>query len=343
MLLALVLALGGGLFAYAIGLAVRRHASTLGLIDVPNARSSHDTPTPRGGGLGIVGGTVGGALLLPLLHISMPLGTLVALVAGGLVVAAVSLVDDVGGVPAPIRLLVHLGLGVGVVLLVGPVSSLDLGLLGTVSLGWSAGPLSVVWIAGIINAYNFMDGIDGLAAGQSMATAGAWVICGLAVGRNDIAALGLLLAATSTGFLLHNWTPARLFMGDVGSSFLGYTLGLLTVIGAHEGPRLATAGVVFLWPFVFDTALTLARRAIRRENILAAHRSHFYQRLIATGWTHGRVLRLYLGLAVSSAAVGVALAFDSRGSAAALALLLPASVATIWILVQRRERQLIQP
>lgn len=339
----LALAIAGGLLAYSIGAAVRRHASRLGLIDVPNARSAHDTPTPRGGGIGIVFGTVGGSLLLPTLGVPVPAGMLFALVVGGLLVAAVSFLDDVGGVRASIRLFVHLGLGAAVVLLVGPIAMVDLGPLGPAPLKWTAVPLTVLWIAGIINAYNFMDGIDGLAAGQSLATAGAWVVVGLGVGRGDIAALALLIAGTSAGFLLHNWTPARLFMGDVGSAFLGYALGLLVVIGAQDDPGLATAGVVFLWPFVFDTALTLARRAIRMENIFAAHRSHFYQRLLATGCSQHGVLALYLGLAVTSAAAGSAVALDLPGSSMALALLLPAMVATVWILVQWREARSIHP
>ena len=215
-----MLALASSLFAYA------RDWQFAPCADVrpdrrPNARSSPPRRR-RAAQPGIVGGTIGGVLLLPLLHLSLPAGALAALVIGGLGVAGISLLDDIGGVPAPLRLLVHVGLGVGVVFLVGPVPALDLGLFGTVSLGPLAGPLTVLWIAGMINAYNFMDGIDGLAAGQSLATAGAWVVCGLLIGRNDLSAIGLLIAASSAGFLLHNWMPARLFMGDVGA-FL-YTL-----------------------------------------------------------------------------------------------------------------------
>jgi UDP-N-acetylmuramyl pentapeptide phosphotransferase/UDP-N-acetylglucosamine-1-phosphate transferase len=332
-----VLALTAGVLSYLIGDLVRRHAARLRLLDVPNTRSSHEKPTPRGGGLGIVCGTVGGMLLLPSLCFPIPAPILAALTAGGLIVAAVSLADDIGGLVALIRLLVHLGLGVGAVLLVGPVSSVDLGSLGTVELGWIATPITVVWMAGIINAYNFMDGIDGLAAGQAVATSAAWTMVGVGLGRIDLAAIGLLIGATSAGFLLHNWHPARLFMGDVGSAFLGYTLGLLVVIGAQTDPTMAVAGVVMLWPFVFDTAVTLVRRTVRRENILAAHRLHLYQRLVASGWSHRVVTSLYLALAMLSAALGIGLVFEARWSVPAAIFCLPAMVLGVWVLVRWRE------
>ena len=104
---------------------------------------------------------------------------------------------------------------------------------------------------------------------------------------------GLLLSGASLGFLIHNWAPARIFMGDVGSTFLGFTFAVIPVIAAARDPKLAIAGALLVWPFVLDTLFTLIRRLSRKENVFAAHRSHLYQRLILTGVSHGVVSLIY--------------------------------------------------
>jgi UDP-N-acetylmuramyl pentapeptide phosphotransferase/UDP-N-acetylglucosamine-1-phosphate transferase len=123
--------------------------------------------------------------------------------------------------------------------------------------------------------------------------------------EEDIAILGLLILASSLGFLIHNWQPARIFMGDVGSTFLGFTSAALPVIAYQRDPKLALAGVLMVWPFVFDTLYTVFRRLRKRENIFAAHRSHLYQRLVSTGVTHRVVSSLYSFLAFAGLALAV--------------------------------------
>jgi Fuc2NAc and GlcNAc transferase len=330
--------MAAGVVALVIGLIVIRHAGRLGLIDIPNQRSSHVLPTPRGGGVGIAVATLGGIALLPLLSIALPLAAQIALLGGGLGVAAISLVDDCRGVHAVWRLAAHLAAGVGVVMALGPITAIDLGEL-TIPLGWAAAPLSVVWVAGAINAFNFMDGIDGIASAQAIVTATAWALIGLLAGHMELAACAFIIAGATAGFLVHNVPPARLFMGDVGSAFLGFMLAVLPLIAAPRvGPAAGTIGVVLLWPFIFDTALTLLRRAARGERLVAAHRSHYYQRLIVSGWTSGRTLALYVTLAVAAAAIGVALVAGIRSAPLAAAVVLPVMAAVVFGLVNSRER-----
>ena len=152
-----------------------------------------------------------------------------------------------------------------------------------------------------INAYNFMDGIDGLAGSQTVVAGLGWLVPGGIVG---LPIFGVLVAGSSLGFLGHNWPPTRIFMGDVGSVFLGFTLAVLAVIGGLAHPRLPLAGLLVVWPFVFDTTFTIVRRLRRGENIFAAHRSHLYQRLVIAGYSQRAVTLLYAGLAL----VGVVLA-----------------------------------
>ncbi len=150
-----------------------------------------------------------------------------------------------------------------------------------------------------------MDGADGIAGGQGIVAGLGWFVLGCLGGQQLTALLGLLLAAGCFGFLGHNWAPAKVFMGDVSSTFLGFTFAAAALMASREDPRLLTAGALLVWPFVFDTLFTLALRLGRGENLAAAHRSHLYQRLIIAGFKHSDVSALYMGCA----AAGAALAF----------------------------------
>ena len=331
------LAIAGCSVSWLIGALLRQLAAFFPLIDVPNPRSSHVTPMPRGGGLGIVAGTVGGLLLLRPLGLEMAPVSLWALVGGGTVVAAVSFVDDLRHVPAGVRLGVHLAAAMFAAVLVGSMSAVDPARLGVEHLGWIALPVTVLWIAGMTNAYNFMDGIDGLAGTQAVTAAASWAVIGWWLGHGELAAVGVLITATTLGFLAHNWSPARLFMSDVGSAFLGYALAVTTVIASQEHAVLAVAGGVLLWPFIFDPVYTMIRRAKRRENLLTAHRSHLYQRLVAAGWGHRAVCGLYLILAGLAAVTGLALVANVPWAPVVTAAYLAGSVVAVGGLVYRAE------
>ena len=162
------------------------------------------------------------------------------------------------------------------------------------------------------NAFNFMDGIDGI-AGITAAVAGAAIAAAAGcLGLGPVAAVGLAFAGASIGFLTSNWPPARIFMGDVGSAFCGFLIAALPLLGGEtHGPRLAIVAAVAMWPFIFDTAFTLCRRAARGENVFKAHRSHLYQRLVIAGWSHRAVSTLYGGLSAMAAALAIAPLHDA--------------------------------
>ncbi|MDQ6959827.1 MAG: hypothetical protein Q9M27_02270, partial [Mariprofundaceae bacterium] len=164
----------------------------------------------------------------------------------------------------------------------------------TLSLGWFGNVLAALGIVWLINLYNFMDGIDGLAGGEAVTVAvGGAILLGLG-GAMDLALVALLLAAASGGFLIWNWPPARIFMGDVGSGFLGYVFAIIALASEKAGAVPAIVWVVLLAIFIFDATYTLMWRVLNGERWYAAHRSHAYQRLVQGGWSHLRVTNTLL-------------------------------------------------
>jgi len=299
-----------GIAATAIGttVCVRRlgvWADRSGLHDLPNQRSSHARPIPRIGGVAIVLITSLAAVLAGGMFPDATVA-IAASVLPALAIAGVSLADDVRGVPIAARFGVHVAAAVAATALLGPVQSFELGSFGTVGLGGLAWPLTLLWIVGLTNAFNFMDGIDGI-AGITAVVAGA-VIAAVATvcGAPAVAVVAVALAAAAVGFLRNNWQPAAIFMGDVGSTFIGF---LLATLPLAAGRPLAAAMVAVVaasvWPFIVDTAFTIVRRAIRRENVLRAHRGHLYQRLVATGLSHATVASIYGGLSLVGGTLAV--------------------------------------
>ena len=265
---------------------VRAGAWRLGLLDRPNERSSHQTVTPRTGGLGIVIGLLAGLLLAP-----ADLGPpgLRALLAGGLLVAGVGLVDDRFGLPAWPRLAIQLIAASGLVWTTGGLERLPLPPPLDLALGVAGPPLTVLWVVGVVNFYNFMDGIDGLAGLQGAVTAGALTLA-FAPGAPSAAALAAALAGACAGFLVYNWAPASVFLGDTGSGLLGYTLAGLALVAppgrSHEAAMVVMAS---LWLFLADAGICLGRRVVAGSRWHAAHREHLYQRWVAAGASHARV------------------------------------------------------
>ncbi|MBX3053008.1 MAG: glycosyltransferase family 4 protein [Caldilineaceae bacterium] len=276
------------------------------MLDIPNERSSHTHPTPRGGGLVIVVCTLLGLWLSDWFFAArIPVQAMAGYSLGAALIALVSWLDDLRSLSNRIRFSAHAAGALLILLAVGFWQEVDLPFVGFVHWGWLGVPFTFLWVVGLTNAYNFMDGIDGLAGSQAVIAGAGWAGLGWLGGEPLVSLLGLLVAGSSFGFLLHNWPPARIFMGDVGSAFLGFTFAALSVLAAQQNPRLAVAGILLLWPFLFDTAFTFLRRLRRRENVFAAHRSHLYQRLVIAGYSHRTVTLLYSGLAL----VGVVLAF----------------------------------
>jgi Fuc2NAc and GlcNAc transferase len=263
-----------------------------GRLDVPNERSSHVVPTPRGGGLALAAvvllGCAGGTALGWL-----PLELGMALVGGGIMVGAIGLLDDWYSLPAPPRLLVHVAAAVWTLAWLGGMPRVDVG-VGSVALGvvgWVVAVLGIVWA---VNFYNFMDGIDGIAGGEAVAVGLAGGVLLLLSGAADLAGVAFLIAAAALGFLLWNWAPARIFLGDVGSGLLGFLFAALAVASENRGAVPMLLWVLLLGVFVVDSTVTLLRRAMEGEAVFDAHRKHAYQRSVQAGWSHARVSTLVL-------------------------------------------------
>lgn len=299
-------------------------------LDYPNERSSHTVPTPRGGGVGIVIGFLLGLSAWVALGGPLPPRAL-GWLAGALLVAGVSLVDDVRPLPVLPRLVIHLA--AAVLVAVAGAQGGDVPLVVAI-------PLAFLWLTLITNVFNFMDGIDGIASAQAVSAGAAYAVVGTLQGNPLIGAAGALVAASALGFLPFNLPRARLFMGDVGSTFLGFTLGALALLGnlGVGGARLPFAvGVIALAPFLFDAGVTLARRLLRGERWFEPHRTHYYQRLVRAGRTHGQVSALYAVLGAIAAVAAVASAQGERAWTIGLvAAFLPmlGVVAAVWRLEQ---------
>ena len=258
-------------------------------MDHPNERSLHATPTPRIGGVGIMAGL--GVAAGWLMGAGLLQGTLpVVLTAFGL--AAVSVLDDVRGLPVALRFLAHFA-AAGACLL-------TLGLSGGVLL---AGTLAVVWMT---NLYNFMDGSDGLAGGMAVVGFGALAAAAWLGGDAGLGTLCAAIAAAALAFLRFNFPPARIFMGDAGSIPLGFMAAAVGILGAQKNIWSWLFPVLVFSPFIADASVTLARRALRGEKVWRAHRSHYYQRAVLLGASHRQLALAAYALMLA----GVALAFS---------------------------------
>ena len=258
---------------------LRRYALARSLLDIPNARSSHSIPTPRGGGVAIV---ISFLLALPLLA---GMGLLAwsqiwALLGAGAGIAVLGFIDDHRHVAARWRLLGHFAAAGWALLWLDGAPPLRL--FGTdLQLGWAGGVLAAVYLVWLLNLYNFMDGIDGLASIEAICVClgGALLVLLFGLGTSQVALylLPLLLAAAVLGFLVWNFPPARIFMGDAGSGFLGISIGILSLQAAWAAPQLLWCWLILLGVFVVDATFTLGRRLQRGDKVYEAHRSHAYQ------------------------------------------------------------------
>lgn len=265
--------------------AVRRWCIARGLYDPVTPRSSHTRPVPRLGGVAIVFVSLAGLLYA---------GTRLApLAAAFLLMAVVGLRDDLKPVPAKFRLLLQIAAAAIVVAGCGYFRS-----VGELPLGWLGPVATGIWIVGMMNAFNFMDGIDGIAGGQALVAAIGWAVIALRLGDTTLFLLVGWIGAAVLGFLVHNWWPARIFMGDSASAPLGLLFASLPLLTPAPDALLVPAALL-VWPFLLDTFFTFVRRALRRENVLEAHRSHLYQRMVIAGYSHASVALLYIALAAT--------------------------------------------
>jgi UDP-N-acetylmuramyl pentapeptide phosphotransferase/UDP-N-acetylglucosamine-1-phosphate transferase len=254
-------------------------------LDAPNERSLHEHPVPRTGGIAIAAG-VGAACLF-----GRGFPDSILLIAGGL--AIVSFADDLMGLPAALRLILHLAAAAAAV-------AFDLQAPALVAI------LLAFAIAWATNAYNFMDGADGLAAGMAIFGFGAYAVAAHLAGAGPFSTLCAAIAAAAAAFLPFNWHPARLFMGDAGAVPLGFLAAALGVAGWGGGLWPLWFPALVFGPFLGDATLTLARRLGRRERVWQAHRDHYYQRLVRMGLGHQRTALLEYAAMAACALIALA-------------------------------------
>jgi Fuc2NAc and GlcNAc transferase len=250
---------------------LRRYALAASLLDIPNARSSHSLPTPRGGGVAIVVVFLLGSLILFQYEL-LSSAALWAFLGAGAWIAVVGFIDDHQHIPARWRLLAHFIAAAWGLFWLG-LPTLSLFGIELTTLGYVLAAFYLVWL---LNLYNFMDGIDGLASIEAISVCVGGVLLLLGTGSTDEYPLLLLIMAVA-GFLLWNFPPAKIFMGDAGSGFLGITLGLFSLQAAHQSPQLFYSWLILLGVFIVDATWTLIRRFLRGEKVYEAHRSHGYQ------------------------------------------------------------------
>jgi Fuc2NAc and GlcNAc transferase len=283
-----VAALGALVTSTVLTGVVRQLALRHGLLDFPNQRSSHSAPTPRGGGtaIAIVSG-IALALLGSLGALESKLVT--ALLGGGVAVAMVGFLDDRRRLSATIRLAVHAAAALWALLLLGGLPAVQVGghVVDFGWAGWVIGALGIIWV---LNLFNFMDGIDGLAAGEAVFVAWAGAFLSIVAGAGaEASSAAIVVGAAALGFLVWNWAPARLFMGDTGSGYLGYVLAVIAIAGARDNPTALLSWLILGGVFFTDATVTLLHRLLRRERVFEAHRSHAYQRLARRWHSHSRV------------------------------------------------------
>ena len=267
-----------------------RHSFVRTVVDRPTARSSHSLPTPRGGGLSIVAVTTCGVLVLAAIGF-VPLRLAGPLVIGGLGVAAVGFCDDIRSVSVRVRMLTHLGAALLAVYWLGGTrlagAELELGVAEVI--------LRVLTVAWMLNLFNFMDGIDGLAASE-----GAFILLGGAalalIGASPRMGPALIAGAACLGFLKWNWSRASIFMGDVGSGYLGYTIAVIALHSAQTGRVNLYAWTMLAALFLVDATLTLLRRLMLGRPIFQAHRTHAYQWVARRWQSHVRVTKAAIGI-----------------------------------------------
>lgn len=266
--------------SYLLTYCLRRYALHKSLLDIPNGRSSHTVPTPRGGGVAIV---MSYLAALAWLHGAdlIDLSALMALLGAGLLIAALGFLDDHGHIAARWRLLGHFVAAAWGLFWLGGLPAIHL--FGTeFDLGLTGDVLAAFYLVWLLNLYNFMDGIDGIASVEAITVClGAVVIYTLS-GFPGLIGLPVLLSCAVAGFLIWNFPPAKIFMGDAGSGFLGIILGILSLQAAWISSQLLWAWLILLGVFIVDATVTLIRRLIRGDKIYEAHRSHAYQ--FASRW-----------------------------------------------------------
>lgn len=259
---------------YALTACLRRYALANSLMDIPNQRSSHTVPTPRGGGVAVVVSFIlaAGALY----YFDVVTTSLLLAIAAGVGVAIAGFLDDHGHIAARWRLLAHFFAAIVAVYGLGGLPPLELA-GSSYSLGAVGHIIAVFFLVWMLNLYNFMDGIDGIASIQVISTCLGGAVLYTLTGQPEVGVLPIVLASCAAGFLVWNFPPARIFMGDAGSGFLGFVLGVLALQAGWVNSPLFFSWLILLGVFIVDATFTLLVRLLHGERVYEAHRNHAYQ------------------------------------------------------------------
>ncbi len=308
---------------------VRRYAIRRSLMDIPNERSSHTVPTPRGGGIAIaIAGIIGVVMLWS--RSMVPGWLLAGFCLPGIAIAVVGLVDDAVRLSSLVRFAVHMAACVvGLLMIPDAAQAVFAGLHAPELLLQLVLVIALVWA---VNLFNFMDGIDGLAGIEAVYVAAAILLLAFVNGEPQSGLPAAVIGAAALGFLAYNWSPARLFMGDVGSGFLGYALGFLMLTAIADGVNI-WAAITVVGTFVTDATVTLLTRILRGEKAHQAHRTHAYQHLAQHWGSHGKVTALFIAINLLwLLPLGLLIQVDVvPGPIAALLAYLPLVLAAGWI------------
>jgi Fuc2NAc and GlcNAc transferase len=332
-------AIGTFLFAWFATALVRRHALRNAILDVPNVRSSHVTPTPRGGGLAIVIAFLGALAFLVSVGLLQPSLAFV-LAAGGGAVALTGYLDDRKTLPASIRICVHIVAAILAVMVLGGITEQTLRTVGLHGI-WAGGLLGLLVLAWSTNLFNFMDGIDGIAASEAVFVAGAGALLNWRYGGDSgLTAAMVVLAAATLGFLVWNWPPARIFMGDVGSGFLGFTLAVIALAASRHSVARIEVWMILSGVFVVDATVTLLTRVVRGDRWFEAHRQHAYQHLASRWKAHMPVtaLVIVINLLWLFPWAWIAALYPADATSCAIAALVPLAVVASLLGAGRQPR-----
>lgn len=299
---------------------VGRLAIKIGAVDKPNARKVHTTLMPRMGGLAIY------LSFLLVVVVSQPMNReLMGLLLGATVLIAVGIWDDCKDIPAKVKLVgqiiaacIPVAFGVRVEFMSNPLANDPL------HLAIFAAPVTVIWIVGIINAVNLIDGLDGLAAGTSIIAAVTMAIVGYSNGQHTMMALALILAGAALGFLRYNFHPAKIFMGDTGSMFLGYILSVLAVLGVAKSVTfisLVTPILVLGIP-IFDTFFAIVRRTVKHKPLFKPDKEHLHHCLLNMGFSHRDTVLVIYGINIILAASGLLISYVTTTQAMILLVII---------------------
>lgn len=306
--LEMVIWCGAGLLAFVVSAVVADLIILVStrwrLVDLPNRRSAHALPTARGGGLAIVSTAILGMLAAAVRYPDHAGELIFGLLLPSLAIAIVGFIDDIRPLRPLLRLAIQIAAAVAVTAVLGPLTAVGLPGAEPFRLGLFAWPLTVVWLVGMINAFNFMDGSDGMLALAATVAGLFLALLAWMSGALSTTLVAGFVAAAAGGFLVFNWPPARIFMGDVGSGFLGAVFGALPLLlPADSRESLFVPVVLVLWPYIYDPLLSVLRRIWNGANPLQPHREFLFHRLIRSGVDHGRAALVYAFLSLCGGSV----------------------------------------